>query len=171
MDYCKLAGAGLILAASLWAGFHAALRLRRTHEELRALAAALELMAGEISFAAPPFAPLCRRAAEGSCETVRAFFQHMAQEAEQPDFAPEGLTRRACAAAGLVLPGPAVSALERLFDGFGRFDREGQLRQLRLAAEEVAVLSGELSEQMDGRCRTYEILGLTAGTAVLVLVL
>ncbi|MBQ1410432.1 MAG: stage III sporulation protein AB [Oscillospiraceae bacterium] len=171
MDYCKIAGAGLILAASLWAGFHAALRLRQTHETLRELAAALELIAGEISFAAPPFVPLCRRAGEGRTEAVRRFFEVLAREGEKPDFAPEGLTCRACAEAGMLLPSSARLALERLFDGFGRFDREGQLRQIHLASEELAALSGELSGQMEGRCRTYEVLGLTAGAAVLVLVL
>ena len=128
-------------------------------------------MAGEISFASTAFVPLCRRAAEGRCETVRRFFLFLAREGEKPEFDADGLTRRACAAAEMILPAPAVSALERLFDGFGRFDREGQLSQLRLAAGELAVLSGELSEQMEGRCRTYEVLGLTAGAAVLVLVL
>ena len=47
----------------------------------------------------------------------------------------------------------------------------GQLRQLRMVTGELAALSGELYEQMDGRCRTYEVLGLTAGAAVVVLVL
>ena len=171
MDYCKLAGAGLILTASLWAGFHAALRLRRTHESLRDLTAALELMAGEVSFAATPFVPLCRRAGEDRTEAVRRFFNGLAREAEKPDFAPAGLTRRACAEAGLPLPKSAVSTLERLFDGFGCFDREGQLRQLHLAVGELEGLSGELSRQMEGKCRTCEVLGLTAGTAVLVMVL
>ena len=171
MVYCKLAGAGLILAASLWAGFHAALRLRRTHETLRDLATSLELMSGEIAFAATPFVPLCRRAGEGKCETVRRFFNFLAGEAEKTDFVCEGLTRRGCRASGMVLPEPALSALERLFDGFGRFDRDGQLRQLRMVTGELAALSGELYEQMDGRCRTYEVLGLTAGAAVVVLVL
>ena len=46
MMYYKLVGSGMILASTAWAGFHAALRLRRTQEELRDLCAALELMAG-----------------------------------------------------------------------------------------------------------------------------
>ena len=170
MDYCKLAGAGLILSASVWAGFHAALRLRRTHETLRDLAAALELMSGEIAFAATPFIPLCRRAGEGRCKPLHSFFLILSREAEKPDFTAEGLTRRACAEAGLSLPKTAIFTLERLLDGFGRFDREGQLRQLRLAADELKRLSGEISAQMEERCRSYEVLGLTAGAAVLVLV-
>lgn len=171
MFYCKLTGACLILAASLWAGFHAALRLRRTHETLRDLASALELMAGEISFAATPLVPLCRRAGEGKSEPVRSFFNVLAREAGKPDFAPEGMTRLACAESGVVLPEPAFFGMERLFDGFGRYDREGQLRQLRLASGELAELNGALTEQLDGRCRTYEVLGMTVGAAMLVLVL
>ena len=108
MFYCKLTGACLILAASLWAGFHAALRLRRTHETLRDLASALELMAGEISFASTPLVPLCRRAGEGKSEPVRSFFNVLAREAGKPDFAPEGMTRLACAESGVVLPEPAL---------------------------------------------------------------
>ena len=168
---CKLTGAGLILAASLWAGSHAALRLRRTHETIRELASALELMAGEIAFAATPLVPLCRRAGEGRTEAVHGFFAGLAREAGRPDFAAEGLTRRACAEAGLCLPEPALCCMERLFDGFGRFDREGQLRQLRLADGTLAELDGAMAGQLDGRCRVCEVLGLSVGAAVLVLVL
>lgn len=71
----------------------------------------------------------------------------------------------------MALPGEALRALARLFDGFGRLDREAQLRQIELAAAQLRQLSGELSQQMDSRCRSFRLLGLTAGAAVLVLVL
>lgn len=171
MGWIKLAGTGMILAASLWAGLHAALRLRRSYEELRDLLAALELMAGEISFAAPPFVPLCRRAGEGRCPAVRRFFEQMALEGSCPEADPEGRTRRICAETGLLLPGSALLPLERLFDDFGRYDREGQLRQLGLAAGELKSLTDELGSQLANRCKSYALLGLSAGTAVLVLVL
>lgn len=171
MDWIKLAGTGMILAASLWAGLHAALRLRRTHEALRELLAALEVMAGEIAFASVPFVPLCRRAGEGRHGPVRGFFDAMALEASCPDANAEGRTRRLCAEAGLILPASALLPLERLFDGFGRYDREGQLRQLRLASAELTRLTDELSAQLENRCRTYTLLGLSAGAAVLILVI
>ena len=169
--YYKLVGSGMILASTAWAGFHAALRLRRTQEELRDLCAALELMAGEIRFAAPPLAPLCRRAGEGRCPGVKSFFAILAREAEKPELALEGMSALACREAGMALPGEALRALARLFDGFGRLDREAQLRQIELAAAQLRQLSGELSQQMDSRCRSFRLLGLTAGAAVLVLVL
>ena len=171
MEWIKLAGTGMILAASLWAGLHAALQLRGTHEELRDLLAALEVMAGEISFASIPFVPLCRRAGEGRRGPVRAFFDALALEGSCPEADAEGRTRRLCTEAGLVLPASALLPIERLFDGFGRYDREGQLRQLRLASAELTRLADELSAQLENRCRTYALLGLSAGAAVLVLVL
>ena len=171
MEYIRLAGGGMILASSLWTGLHAALRLRRTHEELRDLTAALELMRGEIRFSAPPFVPLCRRAGQGRCPSVQAFFSALQREAAKPELIPAGMTRRACAAAGIRLPESAMKALERLFDGFGRCDREGQQRQIQLASDELFRLSEELAAQMEGRCRSYQLLGLTVGAAMLVLVI
>ena len=171
MELIKLAGTGMILCASLWAGLHAALGLRRTHEQLRDLIAALELISSEILFASTPFVRLCKRAGEGRCAGVRRFFEILAREgAKQEGFAP-CLTRSASAEAGLILPESALLPLERLFDGFGAFDLDGQLAQLRLASAELGRLSEEFSGQLEGRCRSYTVLGLTAGAAVLVLVI
>ena len=167
----KFIGSGLILGASLWAGLHAAARLRRSQRELTELCAALESLAGEIRFSAAPFVPLCRRAGENCGGAVRGFFEALARTAAQPDFSADGMTRAACREAGLVLPEPALGALERLFDGFGRRDREGQLGQLALAAGELDRLRGELNGSLEGRCRSFALLGLSAGAAVLVLVL
>lgn len=161
----------MILASSLWTGCHSALRLRQTDRQLRDLTSALELMAGEIAFAATPFVPLCERAGAGRCQGVRQFFSALAREAARPEGPGEGRTRLALREAELLLPGPAAETLERLLDNFGAYDREGQLRQLSLATETLKRLSGELSEQMAGRCKTYRWLGLSAGAAVLILVI
>lgn len=171
MEEIKLVGGALILASSAWAGLRAALCLRRTQEQLRDLTAALELIAGEVSFAATPFVPLCRRAGEGRGPAVRGFFDALAREGARIEGPAEGLTRRACAEAGLLLPERSLSTLERLFDDYGRFDRAGQLRQLELALSELKQLNAELAQHTEERCRGLRVLGLTAGAAVLVLVL
>ena len=145
--------------------------LRRTHEQLRDLIADLELMSSEILFASTPFLRLCRRAGEGRCSGVRRFFEILAREGLKPDGPAACMTRSACAEAGLTLPESVLLPLERLFDGFGAFDRDGQLAQLRLAIAELERLSQELEGQLEGRCRSYTVLGLTAGAAVLVLVI
>lgn len=161
----------MILGSSVWAGLHSALRLRQTQEQLRDLRGALELINGEIAFAATPFVPLCRRAGEGRCPGVRAFFETLAETGEDPARPWSGRTRLACQKGGLLLPEPCLRSLERLFDDFGRCDREGQLRQLALAGEELGRLSRELGPELEGRGRLYRWLGFTAGAALLVLVL
>ena len=171
MELIKLAGIGMILLSSAGAGLHAALGLRRTHEQLRDLISAFELIAGEIRYSATPFAPLFRRAGEGRCAGVRDFFQELSRQAGQAEYSAQEAVSRACAVSGLTLPEPSANCLRRLFDSFGRLDRESQLRQRELTLADLKRLSGELNEQLEGRCRTYQMLGLSAGVAVLVLVL
>ena len=83
MELVKLTAAGMILASSAWVGLHAALRLRRSGEELLGLRAALNRMAGEIRYAGTPFAPLCERLAENSGGSVSLFFRCLAKNTEQ----------------------------------------------------------------------------------------
>lgn len=166
----RLLGCGLLFLTCFWAGRRGAAGLRRERETLAELIAALETVAGELAFAAPPFGALCRRAGEGRSPSVRAFFEALAAEAAQPDLATEGLTRRACGRAKLGLPASSTAALARLFDSFGRRDRDGQLAQLRLVILELEQANGVLSGELDARCRVMEALGLAAGTALVVLV-
>ena len=171
MSVWKLAGSGLILASSFWAGRRAADRLRSDKRALHELRGALEQMAGEIAFAAPPFASLCRRAGQGREATTARYFALLAEEAERPGFLPEGCSARAAAGSGLRLPRDAESALERLFDGFGQFDRETQLRRIGLTAETLQRCENALEAELEGRCRCLELLGLSAGAALLLVVI
>lgn len=171
MDIVKLVASGMILTSSAWVGLQAALRLRRTEEQLRLLRAALERFAGQMQYSGTPFVPLCEQTAKAVRGSVGTFFSLLGQEAALPDRAPIGRTRRAAEEAGLVLPDSALAALERLFDDFGQTDLDSQVSQLRLTTEEIIRLSDELRVQMKGKCRSYALLGLTTGAAVLVLVL
>ena len=169
MELLKLTASGMILSSSAWVGFHAALRLRRTGEELRELRGAIDRIIGEIRYAGTPFAPLCTRIGEHTIGSIRRFFRCLALRAGQGERF--GMTRQAAMEAGLALPESALSALERLFDDFGRSDLETQLSQLCLAQEELARLETELRGQMSCKCRSYEVLGLVTGVALLILVL
>ena len=169
MEQLKWMAAGLILVSSAWVGLHAALRLRRTGEELQELHGALDRMTGEIRYAGTPFAPLCKRLAESSSGSVRHFFQGLAAGTEHG--AGCGLTRRIAQEVGLTLPNSALSVLERLFDDFGNRDLEAQLSQLCLAQEELSRLETELRVLMPGKCRSYEVLGIVTGLSLLILVL
>ena len=170
MQYLRFLGAAFVVLSSAWVGFASARRLRRAGRELDELRAALEQMESELRCAAPTYAALCQRLAERSTGAVSGFFSALATDAAAPDFEPVGATRRAVERSGLCLPPASFLSLEQLLDGFGRFDLAGQLRQLGLAREALTHQAGRLREQTEAKCRSYEILGLCAGAAVLILV-
>ena len=160
-------GSILILSASLWAGFGGARRLRQTEEQLRGLSAALEQMACEVAYTNVRFHPLCAGLAERSAGRTAAFFRALGQ-APLPG---PGVTRQAAREAGLLLPEGAFRELELLLDSFGAYDLEGQLKLIRRTGEALRQAGTEIRSQLDGRCRTYEMLGLCTGGALLILVL
>ena len=171
MESVKLAGACLIVGSSFWVGLWAARGLKRAERQIRDLDAALTLMENELRFTSTRFGPLCSLLAQRSRGAVSGFFSAVAADLEAPDFRSVGAARRAAEKAGLVLPPGVFFAVEGLIDGFGRYDLEGQLRQLAAARAELSRQAEQLRLQMDNRCRTYELLGLCTGLAVLILVL
>ena len=170
MQYLRFLGAAFVVLSSAWVGFSSARRLRRAGRELDELRAALEQMESELRCASPTYAAVCKRLSETATGAVSQFFSALADDASDSDFEPVGATRRAVERSGLILQPAAFLALEQLFDGFGRFDLTGQLRQLGLAREALSHQAGRLREQTEAKCRSYEILGLCAGAAVLILV-
>ena len=171
MNPVKLMGAVMIVSASSWVGLRAAFCARRLDRQLKELSAAFTLMECELRYSGQRFAPLCRMLAARSGGTVGAFFGRIAADAEQPDYEPVGETVRAAKLTNLILPPSTLLSLERLIDGFGRYDLEGQIKQLQLAAKEVEKQSAQLREGLDNRCRTYELLGICTGAAVMILVI
>lgn len=155
----------------MWTGLREALALRRRVESLGELLEALHRMEAEIAFSCLPFGPLCRGAAEAGRGRVRDFFAFLAREAASPECQSKGLTRRAAAEAGLALPEGVLRPLERLFDDFGRWDREGQLDRIRLTQAAVNAQEAALREGLSARCRSCGILGFCGGAALLVMVL
>ena len=167
----KLLGAILIIGASTWVGLHASRSVKRLDRRLRELCDSLELMKNELCFTNTSFEPLCRRLSESARGEVSTFFRELSQQAGTKDFSPVGAAKRASDAAKLNLPPASFFALERLIDGFGRYDLDGQLRQIELAQQELSAQLARNREDMDSRCRTYELLGICTGAAVIILVI
>ena len=171
MHNLKLVGALLIVASSSWVGIRAAHSLRRLQSALNGFSAALEQMRSELAFTQSGFAELCASLGKaGEPESAR-FFTLLGADVSAEGFQPVGATRRAAERSGLQLPPATFLALEQLFDGFGRLDLDGQVRQIAFASDAIARQSEQLRAQADQRCRSYELLGLCAGLAVMILVI
>ena len=166
MNPYRLVGAALILGASAWTGFHGAWTLRRTERQLRELASALQTMECEIACANARFPALCRRLSEGRDDAVGVYFRTLAEKAPG-----EGASREAARRAGLSLPEPVSRSMEDLIDGFGGYDLDSQLKQVRRARDTVDAERKEAREGLESGCRTWELLGVCTGAAVLILVI
>lgn len=132
---------------------------------------ALEIMENEIQFTNVKFEMLCDRLAAASAGEVSAFFFGLSEAVRSKDYQSIGVTRKLVDRSKLNLPPAAFFALEQLIDGFGKYDLNGQIRQIRLAKE---TLSNQLERdraELAGRCRVYELLGLCTGIAVTILVI
>ena len=167
----RLLGAALILAASGWTGFWAALLLKRTERQMDELICALEQMACEIGCRRTAFAELCQTLAQGGTGETAAFFRcagSLCAAHEQPAC---GIAAEACRSAGLRLPDDARRTLSRLIDGFGAYDAEAQLRQIAAAETELRRCRARLREQNENRCRSCRVTGLCAGAALAILVM
>lgn len=171
MSQLKLIGALLIVTASTWVGLSSARSLRSLQSALDGLTASLERMREELSFSRIGFAELCAALSESGGKESARFFSALAKDVSGDHFEPVGATARAVDAAGLRLPPAAFLALEQLFDGFGRLDLNGQIRQIDYASDQLRRQAEELREGADQKCRSYQLLGLCTGIAVMILVI
>lgn len=171
MNHLKLIGALLIVASSSWVGLSSARSLRKLQSVLAGFLASLEKMREELSFSRTGFAELCAALRENGEKESARFFAALGKDVSGEHFEPVGATARAAEAAGLRLPPAAFLALEQLFDGFGRLDLDGQIRQIDYASDKLRRMSEEIRSGADQKCRSYQLLGLCTGIAVMILVI
>lgn len=167
----KLIGAALIIAGCGGVGFSMAAAHRREETALRQLIRALDYMGCELQYRLTPLPELCRCAASESGGAVSQALLHLASELEDqiaPDVA-------ACMNAALAkttrLPQRARKNLQLLGSSLGQFDLQGQLSGLEAARKQCRRELEELSKDRDVRLRSYQTLGLCAGSALAILFL
>lgn len=165
----KLIGAGLIIAACGAVGFSMAASHRREEAALRQLIRALDYMGCELQYRLTPLPELCRNAAAESAGAVSQALLCLAIELEG-QIAPDAAT---CMNAALSkthrLPKLADKNLRLLGSSLGRFDLQGQLCGLEEVRHQCRRELEELSKNRDVRLRSYQTLGLCAGSALAIL--
>ena len=168
----RLLGAVLVVGGAGALGLQAAQKLRRRLENLRAMTGALELAERELSFRLPPIpdlfsslerrAPAPARACFGRClagmdrlgEDSLGTLWREAVEETLPDLAPED--REELAELGEVL---------------GRYDGDGQREALAHTRAELSRALEQAREAWEKQGRMYQVLGITAGAFLVILLL
>lgn len=165
----KLIGAMLIIAGCGGVGFSMAMSHRREEAALRQLIRALDYMGCELQYHLTPLPDLCRSAAAESGGTVSQVLLRLASELDAQIAPDASVCMNAAIAAVPKLPRKAVSVLQQLGTTLGRFDLHGQLNGLDEARIQCRRELDGLTENRDVRLRSYQTLGLCAGSALAIL--
>jgi stage III sporulation protein AB len=169
MDY-KWIGAILILSASSCFGFSLIHGHHREESALRNLLRALDYMASELHFHAPPLPELCRSVSEICGRSMGRIFLDLA------DALDENQTPDAAACMDTVLnscelPPAARENLRLLGSSLGRFDLDGQLKGLESARTAARGSLDMLLAHREQRLRNYQTLSLCAGADLVILLI
>ena len=142
---------------------------RREEKSLRQLIRALDFMGCELQYRLTPLPELCRCAAAESVGAVSHLLANLATELEA-QVAPDAAS---CMNAALSktkgLPQRTRKNLMLLGSSLGQFDLQGQLTGLEAARKQCRRELDELSRDRDVRLRSYQTLGLCAGSALAIL--
>lgn len=167
----KLIGAVLIIVGCGGVGFSMAAAHRREENALRQLIGALDYMGCELQYHLTPLPELCRNAAAESGGMVSQVLLFLASELEN-QIAPDAAS---CMHAAIErvprLPQRAKQNLMSLSSSLGRFDLQGQLSGLEAARVQCRRELDDLTKDRDVRLRSYQTLGLCAGSALAILFL
>ena len=163
----------LLLAGGAGAlGCSAAAQLSRRVAVLRALLGALEGMEREIAFRLTPMPELLERAAAESPPPVCTLFARcrtLLDELGERSMAE--LWREALEQVPLGLDGPGRLALEELGEVLGRYDGDGQREALAHTRAELSRALEQAREAREKQGRMYQVLGITAGAFLVILLL
>lgn len=165
----KWMGAVLVMLSCGGFGFSMAAAYRREEQTLGQLVKVLELMECELEYRMTPLPQLFRKMATQSSSCLKKVFDSLASEMEA-QISPNA---KCCMEVVLSqvkdLPKSVRSALVTLGNSLGRFDLEGQTKEI--AAVKLGCKSEleVLRAQRDVRVRSYQTLGLCAGAALAIL--
>lgn len=165
----KLIGALLIICGCGGFGFGVAAAHRREERTLRQFVGVLDYMSCELQYRLTPLPQLCRQAALECSGILNKVFSSFAEELDMQVSANVEICMKAVLAKYDDIPKHTRNAMQLLGHCLGRFDLEGQLRDLEKVRLECRSKLSELSQNRDSRLRTYQTLGLCAGAALAIL--
>ena len=167
----KWLGAVLVIAGCGGCGLMMAANDRKEEKLLRQLLWALEWLASELSCRMWPLPVLFRQAAEQTNGVIRDIFLDFAGELDR-QATPDAY---GCMDSVLIkypsLPEKGKQILSGLGRCLGRFDLEGQLREIVNWKSETQAVLERHCDGRDQRLRCYRTLGLCAGFALALLML
>ena len=162
-----LMGAVLLAAGGAWFGFQAAAGLRQRVWALRDLAAGLALLERELELNAPPLPELMARLAESAPGAARTLFRRCISEEERP-FAQ---TWSRAVEAQPALHQEDRQMLAPLGQSLGRYDIPAQVQAVSAVRRTLEEAIAQAEHCRDRQGRVYQVLGLSGGIFLVILLL
>lgn len=167
----RLMGAVLLAAGCGYLGVQAAENLRRRSRSLSEMARALALVEGELELGSPPLGQLLERVAGRCSGPAKALLEACAQgldRLDQEDFS--ALWRRKVAQLE-ELGEEGRAALAPLGDILGRYDGQAQREGTQAVRRTLEMLARRWEEERRRQGRVYQVLGLSGGAFLAILLL
>lgn len=164
----KIFGAMLIIGSSGWVGMSIATAYRREETNLRHLLGILDFIQCELQYRMTPLPQLCLAAGAYQKNPVGALLcnvGHALQEQRCEDAA--GCVELILSSSSI--PPLTAEGIRLLGQTLGRFDLEGQIRELESVREYCRRELARLGEHRESRLRSYQTLSLCAGAALAIL--
>ena len=167
----KLCGGILIVLACGWLGFQIAASFCLEKQMLRQWISALDYMQCELQYRMTSLPEICRQAAENGKGKIRLLLYFLADELDR-QVAPDvrGCMENALGKAA-DLPRSEYHSAKELGDTLGRFDTDGQVRQLEAVRQNSRKHLEALEKDSGNRIRAYQTLGLCGGAAIAILLI
>lgn len=160
-----------MLAASGYCGFSMVVSHKREERILRQILSSIHYMGCELQFRLTPLPQLLRQAAAENNGTTNIVLDVLARELESQISPNVSCCMDAVLGMQRNVPRRAGEVFRSLGRGLGRFELQGQLRELECVRAECERYLAELESNRDVRFRSYQTLGLCAGAALAILLL
>jgi len=167
----KWIGAIFVIVGCGGVGFSMAVNYRKEERALCAMIAILEHIQSELTYHLSPLTEVFHRVSDMIEGCVGRVFGELATEMERQISPDAGCCMDVVLQRRRDIPELARNELSQLGRSLGKFDLEGQVREITAAKERCARLLDKLSNQKEDRIRQYQTLGICAGAAIVILLI
>ena len=164
-------GAVLVLSACGYFGFYMAASHKKDENTLLQIISAIQYMECELQFRLTPLPQLLKQAAGQIGGIAHKVFIALAAELESQILTDVANCMETVLQKQSRLPQCSEEMLRMLGRGFGKFELQGQLKELESVRTACERCLAELEANRDVRLRSYQTLGLCAGAALAILLL
>lgn len=164
-------GAILIVGSCSCCGFSISAGQRREERLLCQLLRILQMMESELRYRLTPLPDLCHMAAQESRGILRTVFRNLHDELTSRKLPDAGSCMSAALSRSGEIPVRTRRILGQLGNTLGRFDLEGQLQGIQAAYKRCETNLLRIQENRNERLRSYQTLGICAGTALAIILI